>query len=230
MSKQALEALDTDGALQESIETVAPTRAGFLARAAVAAGGLVGGGAVLAALPAVAGAVGSVDKQILNFALTLEYLESAFYADAIKHAGLSKADLHFARTVHEHEAAHVAALRKALGSQAIKRPKFDFGAAVQSRSAFLNTSATLEETGVAAYKGQAPRIQDADVLVSAVGIHTVEARHAAWMRRLVGVQPAARAFDRPRAREGVLDVVASTHFVVDRRPATSGASSPRFTG
>jgi hypothetical protein len=61
--------------------------------------------------------------------------------------------------VHQHESAHVAARKKALGSSAVKRPSFDFGPTVMSQSPFTATAITLEDTGVQAYQGQAPFIK-----------------------------------------------------------------------
>ena len=68
------------------------------------------------------------------------------------------------------------------------------------------------------------------MLLAAVGIHTVEARHAAWVRHLAGLRPAATAFDEPIARATVLQNVASMRFVVRRAPHTTRKRPPRFTG
>ena len=87
----------------------------------------------------------------------------------------------------------------------------------------------LEDLAVAAYKGQAPRLRDKTVLAAAVSIHSVEARHAAWMRFLFGVQPAVNAFDDAATAAEVQRVVAGTNFVV-ARPRTNSRRRPRFTG
>src|SRR4051794_23463974 len=124
----SLEELDTDGAIREYAEKVdGSTRASFLKKAGVGAGAVVGSSAFLGALPAIAGAaVSKGDVAILNFALTLEYLEAAFYNEAVA-KGKFKGDVgRFARVVRAHENAHVAFLRSALGSAAVKKPTFDF--------------------------------------------------------------------------------------------------------
>jgi rubrerythrin len=213
MSIQDLRKIDRDGALEEAAERVGHTRGAFFGRAAVAAGGLLGGGAVLGALPGVAAAQSGGDVDILNFALTLEELEAAFYADAIAKAGLTGDAATFAKEVGGHEATHVAALRRALGTRAIARPTFDFGAATQSQAAFLKTSITLEDTGVAAYKGQAPLIDDTQLLAVALTIHSVEAKHAAWVRRISKGAPAPAAFEGARTRAQVLAAVQATGFI-----------------
>jgi rubrerythrin len=213
MSMNDLRAIDRDGALEEAVERVGHTRGAFFGRAAVAAGGLIGGGAVLGMLPSVAAAQSTGDVDILNFALTLEELETAFYADAIAKAGLSGDAATLAKEVGAHEAAHVAALRRALGTRAIAKPTFDFGAATQSQTAFLKTAVTLEDTGVAAYKGQAPLIEDAGILAAALSIHSVEAKHAAWVRRVSKGAPAPAAFEGPRTRAQVLAAVQATGFL-----------------
>lgn len=215
MSTQNLAALDVDGALQEGIAAVENTRAGFLGKAAVAAGGLIGGGAVMAALPGGASAAFNArDKSILNFALTLEYLEATFYERSLKHAGLKGPSHHFASTVYLHESQHVRTLKKVLGSQAIKKPKFDFGAAVQSPSAFLATSQKLENTGVKAYKGQAPRLESDTLLKAALSIHSIEAKHAAWVTGLLLELPSPTALDGPLTMDEVLAAVKATGFIV----------------
>ena len=203
---------DTDGALQESADAAQRhSRRGFLRVSGLAVGGaaVAGGllpGAAMAATP-------KGDIAILNFALTLEYLESAFYASALKHAGLTGEHKRFARLVHQHESAHVAALKKALGSSAVKRPSFDFGSAVTSQSAFTATSITLEDTGVQAYQGQTPFIKSNAIFKAAISIHPVEARHAAWIRNIAGQPPAPAAFNPALTKSQVLSAVAGTGFI-----------------
>jgi Ferritin-like domain len=94
---------------------------------------------------------------------------------------------------------------------------------------FLKTAVAFEDLAVEAYKGQAPRIASPTILAAAVAIHSVEARHAAWMRYLAGVLPAARAFDDAKPLGQVRRLVASTNFVV-ARPRKTGRRAPRFTG
>jgi hypothetical protein len=204
---------DADGALQETAETAQRhSRRNFLRNSGIAAGGAVVAGGLIPGASALA-ATPKGDVAILNFALTLEYLESAFYASAMKHAGLTGEHRRFARLVHQHEAAHVAALKKALGSAAVKRPSFAFGSAVQSQSAFTATAITLEDTGVQAYQGQTPFITSNAVFKAAISIHPVEARHAAWIRNLAGQDPAPAAFNPALSKEQVLAAVGGTGFI-----------------
>jgi hypothetical protein len=135
----------------------------------------------------------------------------------------------FAKVVGAHERAHVAALKQALGRKAVKRPRFDFRGTTESARKFAATAQTLEDTGVAAYKGQAPKIRANGLLTAALAIHAVEARHAAWIRDIRGGAPAPRAFDRPMTKGQVLAAVAATKFI---RPArrTAARSAPSFTG
>ena len=205
---------DTDGALQETAADAQrqSSRRSFLRTSGLA----VGGAAIAGGLIPTAGAMAATPKgdvAILNFALTLEYLESAFYAAAMQHAGLTGEHKRLARTVHAHEAAHVQALKKALGSSAVKRPTFDFGSAVQSQGAFTSTAITLEDTGVSAYQGQAPFIQSQAVFKAAISIHPVEARHAAWIRNVSGQSPAPAAFNPALTKAQVLTAVTGTGFI-----------------
>jgi len=131
----------------------------------------------------------------------------------MRHAGLSGELERFARLVHQHEKAHVEALRKALGNAAVKRPTFAFGAAVQSKAAFTATSIKLEDTGVQAYQGQTPFIKSQDVFKAAISIHPVEARHAAWIRNLAGQAPAPAAFNPALSKSAVLAAVGATGFI-----------------
>ncbi len=234
-----LEAVDVDGAIRETAEAVAgDTRAGFLAKAGLLSGGAFGGSTLLAFTAEAAQAQSRSDVAILNFALTLEYLEAAFYTEAEEMGALDGELALFNQVVAAHERAHVRGLRSALGSAAVKSPRFDFRGTTESASAFTSTAIALEDTGVQAYSGQAPRIKSDAVLVSAGRILTVEARHAAWIRDIAGQDPAPRAFDRPLTMRQVLAAVAETRFI---RPArrrrrrqggsnTGSGTSPRFTG
>jgi hypothetical protein len=204
--------LDADGAIQEAAHAVDPagsdTRADFFKKAALGGGALVAGGVVFGGLPALAlGAPSkSQDVAILNYALTLEYLETAFYRQARANAGLRGETARFARVAGSHEAAHVAALKKVLGSKAVKSPMFNFGATVQSQKAFQTTAVAVEDLGVSAYAGQGPRLKQVPVIQAALAIHSVEARHAAWIRSIIGKNPAPAAFDPARDMKQVLAV------------------------
>jgi len=127
------------------------------------------------------------------------------------------------------ERAHVIAFRKALGSAAVKRPTFNFQGTTEDQGRFLETAVAFEDLAVAAYKAQAPRIQSPAVLGVAVSIHSVEARHAAWMRRLVGILPAAGPFDDGIDQAEAFRIVDSTGFVTSS-PTTKARGKPRFTG
>src|SRR4029079_10263617 len=111
-----------------------------------------------------------------------EYLEAAFYAEANQKGKLDGITARFAQVGGAHEAAHVSALKQALGSKATKTPSFDFKGTTADEGTFLRTAMALEDTGVAAYQGQAPLIKSTQVLGSAGAILAVEARHAAWVR------------------------------------------------
>ena len=225
--------VDRDGAIAEAmdnLERFADTRASFLRKAALAAGGVVGGGAALGALAAPAGAATSGDVAILNYALTLEYLEAAFYTEAGQMGALSGVLGSFARIVGAHERAHVAALKKALGSAAVAKPSFDFKGTTENEAAFRKTAQVLEDTGVMAYAGQAPLIDSDAVLGAALAIHTVEARHASWIRHLNGAPPAPVAFDKSLTMTQVLAAVTATGFITQAAPMAASGGSPSFTG
>lgn len=131
---------------------------------------------------------------VLNFALTLEYLEAEFYNRGVAAAGLiPTADRTIFTTIQGHENAHVDFLKSALGSAAVAKPTFDFTAGGTFTDVFTNyatfkaVAQAFEDTGVRAYKGQAPALQPYDAyLTAALTIHSVEARHASEIRRLRG--------------------------------------------
>jgi Ferritin-like domain len=221
---------DVDGAVRETFERFQDeTRAGFLKRAA-----RVGGTVMVAfgARPAIAAASGlsSHDTAILNFALALEYLQSSFYTEAERIGALRGALAHQANVVGMHERAHVHAFRSLLGSAAIKQPSFNFHGVTGKPSAFRSTAVAFEDLAAAAYKQQAPLIQSHSVLAGAIAVHSVEARHAAWIRRLAGFLPAAKPFDDPLPDGKVVQIVNSTHFVTLQQPSTSAGTAPHFTG
>jgi len=216
-----LEELDVDGAIQETADQVDPfTRASFLRKAGVGVGAVAGGGAVLGALPQLAFGAGvpKSDIAILNFALTLEYLEAAFYAEAVSKGNFNGETKSFADVVAAHEAAHVAFLRKALGSKAVKKPKFDFKGTTTDVAKFQATAQALEDTGVAAYLGQAGNIKSKAILKAAGSILPVEARHAAWIRDIRGrgqsPVPAPAAFEGARTKAQILAQVKATGLIV----------------
>jgi rubrerythrin len=224
MSVERLDLIDVDGALAEAHDGL--TRAGFIVGAGAAAAGFV---AALGADDAHAAKIPASDQEVLNYALVLEYLQAAFYTEAERAKALTGRTAKAAKVVGAVERAHVKAFRDLLGKKAVGRPHFDFQGVTESNRAFLKTAVAFEDLAVAAYKGQARRIRSGAVLTSALGIHTVEARHAAWMRYLNGNTPAASAFDLPRTRKEINGIVASTHFITET-PRSSGKGRPRFTG
>ena len=234
MHPLTLEQVDQDGAIRETAEAAAgDTRAQFLARAGLLGGGALGGAALLALATGEARAQSRGDVRILNFALTLEYLEAAFYREAVRMGALEGELALFARVVGAHERAHVRALRQALGRRAVARPRFNFRGTTEDAEAFTETAIALEETGAAAYKGQAANIDSDAILAAALSIHSVEARHTAWIRDIAGLNPAPRGLDRPLTRAQTLRVVRRTRFIraqAPRRGGGGGGGRPRFTG
>jgi hypothetical protein len=215
----SLDTVDLDGAIQEAGSRVDPqTRAAFLRKAGIGLGALAGSGAILGALPSLASAAATSDVDILNFALTLEYLESAFYSEAVMKGALSGETKTFAKVVAGHEAAHVAALKGALGSSAVAKPKFDFQGTTGDQARFQATSEVLEYTGVSAYLGQVGNIKSAKVLGAAGSILPVEAWHAAWISDLrrhgAKPYPAPMAFATGKTMAQILAAVKGTGFIV----------------
>jgi len=166
-------------------------------------------------LPSVASAgVPKSDVAILNYALTLEYLEAAFYTEAVAKGRFSGKVGSFAKVVKAHEVAHVAALKGALGSAAVKKPKFDFQGTTTNMAKFKATAQVLEDTGVAAYLGQVGNIKSKAILLAAGSILPVEARHAGWIRDINGVVGAPEAFEKAKSMQQVLAAVKGTGFIV----------------
>lgn len=161
----------------------------------------------------------SSDLDILNYALTLEHLESAAYAVIVSSGLLSGNALKYFQQFGAHEATHVDALTKtitSLGGTPVKAQTTYSWPAFKSQAEVLSYFQTVEELGAAAYLGQAPRLQNKDLLTVAVSIHNVEAQHAAVLSDLIGVSPAP-AFGSPKTMEEVLAVVT---------PILSGTAMP----
>jgi rubrerythrin len=154
------------------------------------------------------GSTGDID--ILNYALTLEYLEAAFYEGAAKTPGLSKEVAGYVKTFGDEEQQHVEALMttiKDMGGTPVKAPSVDFGDAFTSADKLIPLAITFEDTGVSAYNGAAPMLESKDLLATAGGIVQVEARHAATIRLAAGENPAPEAFDPSMTMDEVLKAV-----------------------
>ncbi|WP_336025190.1 ferritin-like domain-containing protein [Halobellus salinisoli] len=163
------------------------------------------------------------DLDVLNYALTLEHLENAFYRDGLEEFSddeLMNADVlsefgdrvrmnvpDHLRTVGEHEAAHVQAITDTvneLGGDPVEEAEYDFG--YETPSEFFGVARALENTGVAAYKGAAPTVSNDAVFNAAIGIHSVEARHANFLNELNGMSPFPNGVDEPQTMEEVTEI------------------------
>ncbi len=144
---------------------------------------------------------------VLNFALQLEYFESAFYNAGVAHTVYKPADAAYFKAIQLHEMNHVAFLQTVLGSAALPQPaasSYDFTAGgtfsdvLTNYKTFYAVAQVLEDTGVRAYKGQAPNLAGNQVvLTAALGIHAVEARHASAIRYLRYLDGATNALGGP---------------------------------
>ena len=155
---------------------------------------LVAGGVLNAPFAAAnAPAVAKGDLDILNYALTLEYLESDFYATGLAKGFLSGRELELITPIGDHEKQHVAAVTstiKSLGGTPVSKPKITYPAGTfDSKDKFLATASVFEELGVTAYHGQVPLIKSGDILGAAASIAGVESRHAAIIATLIGGNP-----------------------------------------
>ena len=226
----SLEQIDVDGTVRNAAEDAgAVGRRDVLRRGALIGAGAVGATTLFGSFlsPAEAAIVKGKrspgnDIAVLKYALTLEHLESAFYLQALQNIRFTDPNLEFfARVTGAHEKNHVDTLVSILGRKAIKPPVFDFGNAVRDEKTFAATAQVLEDTGVAAYAGQGGNLLQRNVIIAALSIHSVEARHAAWIRLLNGggapgsgdKSPAPAAFDTALTEAQVLAAVGDTGFI-----------------
>jgi rubrerythrin len=190
-----------------TVEVQGMTRSAFMLKGALAAGAVYGASTVAPFVSQAMAQSGMGDVDIVNFALTLEYLEADFYTKALK-LGLSGDVKKLAKVIQGDETQHVDALSatvQKLGGTPAKKPTFSFPDS--SEKSFLKLAQTLEDTGVSAYNGAAPSIQSKEVLGAAGTIVQVEARHASAIRLLNKAEPAPDAFDKTQTKDQVLAAV-----------------------
>jgi hypothetical protein len=154
------------------------------------------------------------DLDVLNYALTLEHLEFAFYRDGIGSFSFGSdsrgqsIDTNLA-AIRDHEGEHVATLTSVitdLGGEPVAEATYDFGDAYADPMAFLATAMALENTGVSAYDGAGQFLTDPDLLTAAGTIVAVEARHASYLNLLNGELPFPAAFETPLTMDEVLKI------------------------
>lgn len=199
---------------------------------ALSALGTRGGNFMLLNLPSVEAAPLDSDLDILNYALTLEYLEADAYT-AINDAGIlsGRAATYFT-AFGAHEQEHVAAITQtiqSLGGTPVAKPAFDFSGVPTDPAEVVEFFQTVEAVGASAYHGAAGSITSPDVLAAALSIHANEAMHAAALADLVApgttlFSPAA--FATPRTPDEVLAIIGpwlpSGSTTMPGAPATGG--------
>ncbi|HEX6688129.1 MAG TPA: accessory Sec-dependent serine-rich glycoprotein adhesin [Solirubrobacterales bacterium] len=184
------------------------SRGEVILKGALAAGAVYGAASVAPFVSRALAMSDGGDVGILNFALTLEYLESTFYKEAKRRAGASGELKSLIALVGRDEDEHVGALTetiKKLGGKPVAEPKFDFP--YKNTGEFLKLAQTFEDTGVSAYNGAAPQIKSKEVLGAAGSIVQVEARHAAAIRLQNKEEPSPEAFDPSLPKAQVLKAV-----------------------
>ena len=183
------------------------TRSRFL-RAAALGGGAVAGGALVATSERLATARARSpqrDVDVLNFLLVIEYMQADFYGRVIDEGAQDGELAEFAEVVAEQESQHVQALQDTLAGDARTAPTFRFPDEALA-DGFGETALTLEECAAAAYIGQGANLTK-DRVLEAARVASVEARHAAWMRDLLGKLPAPKAADVSRTQDQVMSVL-----------------------
>lgn len=172
----------------------------------------------------------SSDVDVLNFALTLEFLESEFYRQGNETGLLSGKEAEYVQTIGADEDAHVAAITDTImkiGGTPVDAPAVDFGEAFANRKNYLTTAHTFENLGVSAYLGAAGSIQNPDILQAAAGIFGVEARHAAIIGNMLGLAPEGGVYmgstETPMDKAAVLNAAAP--FLAGASAMAGGAAA-----
>jgi len=180
------------------VEIEEMNRSSFIAKGALAVGAVYGMTMVGPFIRKAFAQADMGDIDILNFALTLEYLESAFYVQAVAEAKLDPEATELVDLLNKDEAEHVSALKATISDQGgtpVEAPGVDFGNAFANQDSFLELAQTFEDTGVSAYNGAGPAFKSKELLATAGTIVQIEARHAAAIRLLNGETPAPESFD-----------------------------------
>ncbi len=248
MSTLNIDELDPSGDLRQSADDAGAwdpsgTRRQLLRNAGVGGAAVFGVGALLSPLDAFAaatsgqkgaysrsgsksirrGKANANDVKIGNYALTLEYLEAAFYAAAVQ-ANFPDPDINAAaKTLAAHEAAHVAALKKVLGKAAVKAPTVNADTVAKllaDQNTFIKTAAAIEPVGTAAYAGAGPYVNNLAIVKAALSIHSVEANHAAYTAAIVkfkgidpSIDPVPNAFNPAYTFDKTIKTVSSLDLV-----------------
>jgi hypothetical protein len=189
----------------DGVAAVARSSRGDLLKSTLVGGGVLVAGGVYLALPELGASAPrkARDIQVLNFLLLLEYAQASFYDDALAGGKLRGELREFAQTARRHEQEHIDALRQRLGKRARKSPRFDFSDEIGDSEVFKRTAFSLEESACGSYIGQAGNLSRG-LRPLAAGIVSIDARHAAWIRDILGRNPAPFAADRTKEPEVVL--------------------------
>jgi rubrerythrin len=207
MNKQQMQTPEL-AAVEVGVEGGDLSRSDVILKGALAAGAIYGAAMVGPFVRKALAMSESGDVGILNFALTLEYLEAKFYEEAKSRAKASGELKSLVDLLASDEQQHVEALTatvKQLGGKPVAEPKFNFE--YSDTAGFLKLAQVFEDTGVSAYNGAGPMIKSKEVLAAAGGIVQVEARHAAAIRLQNSEEPAPAAFDSPLSEQQVLKAV-----------------------
>jgi Ferritin-like domain len=165
------------------------------AQALTVAGALVAG--LLVPRGALAATVHTSDRASLERMLRLEQLQAAYYTEAERIGAVTGARAEAVAVLGGVERAHVSALRELLGRSAPRPPRFDFRGATEQDAAFASVAVAIEELSLASCKAQLAQVRAPEIVQAVSAIHSVEARHAAWMRGIAGLPPAPDAIDKP---------------------------------